>query len=86
MPPDSINSLASQRSGPLMKNVHDYQKHARECRTLAKQMPLGEQQEQLLEMARTWEALAASREGMLRSRSKLDVEKPSKNTPPAPKV
>ena len=58
-----------------MKNVHDYQKHAQECRGLAKQMPLGEQQEQLLEMARTWEALAASREGMLRSQCKFDVKK-----------
>jgi hypothetical protein len=69
-----------------MKNVHDYQKHAQECRTLAKQMPLGEQQEQLLEMARTWEALASSREGMLRSQSKLDVESPSKGPHPTPKI
>jgi len=84
-PPRSLNSHASLGSVPPMKNIYDYQKHAQECRKLAQQMPLGEQQEQLLEMARTWEGLASSREGMLRSRSGLDVKNASNSQKATPK-
>jgi hypothetical protein len=34
---------------------------------LARQMPEGEQRAQLLEMARTWENLAETREGLVRN-------------------
>jgi hypothetical protein len=44
-----------------MKKTEDYQKHAKECRALAKQMANGEQREQLLKMAETWEVMASER-------------------------
>ena len=45
-----------------MKKTEDYLKHAKECRGLAKQMASGEQRDQLLNMAETWEGLAVERE------------------------
>jgi hypothetical protein len=44
-----------------MKKTEDYLKHAKECRGLAKQMESGEQREQLLKMAETWEVMASER-------------------------
>jgi len=55
-----------------MKTVEEYRKHAEECRVLAKQVPEGEQRNQLLEMARTWDNLAADRERLLRNHPELD--------------
>ncbi|MBQ0821886.1 hypothetical protein KBI52_16965 [Microvirga sp. HBU67558] len=60
-----------------MKTAAEYSKHAEECRVLAKQMPDGEQNKQLLEMARTWDALAAERERLVRNRSELDTAEES---------
>jgi hypothetical protein len=44
-------------------------KHAKECRGLAKQMESGEQRDQLLKMAETWEVLASERQRTLRNKS-----------------
>lgn len=44
-----------------MDKTEDYLKHAKECRALAKQMESGEQREQLIKMAETWEVLARER-------------------------
>ena len=44
-----------------MKKASEYRLHAQECRTLANAMDQGEQRDQLLEMAATWERLAAER-------------------------
>jgi hypothetical protein len=44
-----------------MQTVADYRAHAQECRDIAKTMN-GEQHEQMLKMAETWENLAAERE------------------------
>jgi hypothetical protein len=41
-----------------MKTVSEYRAYAEECRTLARQMD-GAHREQLLDMARTWDRLAA---------------------------
>ncbi len=60
-----------------MKTAAEYRKHAEECRVLAKQMPDGEQNKQLLEMARTWDTLAAERERLVRNRSELDTAEES---------
>lgn len=49
-----------------MKTVVDYRRHAEECRALAKQMKVGEQRDQLLKMAETWETLANERQRTLR--------------------
>ena len=45
-----------------MKKASEYRKHAEECRALARQVPEGPQRDQLLEMARTWDALANDRD------------------------
>ena len=39
-------------------------------------MPAGEQREQLLEMARTWDTLAKDREVLVRERPERDASKP----------
>ena len=41
--------------------TEDYLKHAKECQALAKRMQSGEQREQLIKMAETWEVLARER-------------------------
>ena len=58
-----------------MKTAEEYRQHAQECRTLAKQMPAGEQREQLLEMARNWDSLAETREGLVHRHPELDTGK-----------
>lgn len=44
-----------------MKKASEYRRHAQECRALARGMPLGPKRDQLLEMAVTWDNLAAER-------------------------
>ena len=48
-----------------MKKASEYRKHAEECRALARQVPEGPQRDQLLEMARTWDALAKDRDALV---------------------
>jgi hypothetical protein len=55
-----------------MKTAAEYRKHAEECRLLARQMPEGAQ---LLEMARTWDNLAETREGLVRNHPERNSEK-----------
>ena len=45
-----------------MRKVLEYRQHAAECRSLAAAMGAHEHREQLLEMAATWERMAAERE------------------------
>ena len=54
-----------------MKKASEYRKHAEECRILAKQVPEGPQRDQLLEMARTWDALADDRDALIRKHPEL---------------
>lgn len=56
-----------------MKKAAEYRGHASECRSLAERTPLGDQRDQLLEMARTWEALAAERDRLARRASEEAV-------------
>jgi hypothetical protein len=51
-----------------MKKTDEYIQHANDCRKLAKQMDAGEQHDQLIKMAETWEVLARERERTLRNR------------------
>ena len=44
-----------------MRKTADYRRHAEECRALARSAAKGEQREQLLIMAQTWEKLAEER-------------------------
>jgi hypothetical protein len=66
-----------------MKTAAEYRNHARECRVLAQQMPSGEQRDQLLEMARTWESLAETREGLVRNHPELDTARAARRPAPA---
>ena len=59
-----------------MKKASEYRKHAEECLALSKQVPEGEQRKQLLEMARTWNALAEDRERVTREHSDPNRKKP----------
>jgi hypothetical protein len=54
-----------------MKKASEYRRHAEECRALAKNMKAGEQREQLLEMATTWENLATERTELVRRHPEL---------------
>jgi hypothetical protein len=53
-----------------VKKASEYRQHAEECRALARQVQ-GEQREQLLEMARTWEKLAEERSDLVRRHPEL---------------
>ena len=64
-----------------MKTAAEYRKHAEECRVLAKQVPEGEQRNQLLEMARTWDNLAIERERLVRNHPELDTAKSQAQAP-----
>ena len=44
-----------------MKKVEEYQKHAEECRTMARNATNEEHRHGLIQMAETWEGLAAER-------------------------
>ena len=44
-----------------MKKASEYRLHAEECRQLASRMDSGEQRDQLLTMAHTWDRLAEER-------------------------
>jgi hypothetical protein len=58
-----------------MKKASEYRRHAEECHVLAKQVPEGPQREQLLEMARTWEALAEERDKLIHNHPELNTAK-----------
>jgi hypothetical protein len=55
-----------------MKKASEYRQHAEECRALANGMT-GEQREQLLEMAATWERLADERANLIRRHPELAI-------------
>ena len=54
-----------------MKKASEYRQHAAECRTLANTMDQGDQRDQLLEMAATWERLADERSDLVRRHPEL---------------
>ncbi len=53
-----------------MKKASEYRQHAEECRVLARGIQ-GEQRDQLLEMAATWDKLAAERSELIRKHPDL---------------
>jgi hypothetical protein len=57
-----------------MKKASEYRKHAEECRVLANRMAQGEHRDQLLEMAATWDKLAAERSDLVRRHPELGME------------
>jgi hypothetical protein len=57
-----------------MKKASEYRQHAEECRVLAQRMELGDQRNQLLEMAATWDKLAADRSELVRRHPEMALE------------
>ena len=57
-----------------MKNASEYRQHADECRALAMSMEPGEQRNQLLEMAATWDKLATDRSNLVGRHPELALE------------
>ena len=57
-----------------MKHASEYRAYAEECRTLAKQLE-GENREQLLDMARTWDKLAIESADLVHLRSELELDR-----------
>jgi hypothetical protein len=60
-----------------VKKASEYRQHAEECRVLARQVPEGAQRDQLLEMAKTWDALAEDRGKSVQERTETDALKDS---------
>jgi len=52
-----------------MRKLHEYEKHARECRAMARASPPAHRN-QLTEMAQTWEQLAEARKKQLAKEGK----------------
>lgn len=57
-----------------MKKASEYRQHAKECRALAAVLEVGEQRDQLLEMAATWDKLAEERSELIRRHPDLALE------------
>jgi hypothetical protein len=57
-----------------VKKASEYRLHAEECRQLAARMDVGAQRNQLLEMAATWDKLAAERSELVRNHPELAID------------
>jgi hypothetical protein len=57
-----------------MKKASEYRQHAEECRALARKLGPSEHRNQLLEMAATWDKLAAERSELVRRYPELGLE------------
>jgi hypothetical protein len=57
-----------------MKKASEYRQHANECRALAASAATTEHREQLLEMARTWDRLAADRTTLIERHPELALQ------------
>jgi hypothetical protein len=57
-----------------MKKASEYRQHAKECRALANAMDQGDQRDQLLDMAATWERLAEERSELVQRHPDLAFE------------
>ena len=64
-----VNRLGAK--GVDMKKASEYRQHAEECRDLARSMDDSEHRAQLLEMAATWDQLAADRSELVRKHPEL---------------
>jgi hypothetical protein len=62
------------RGTSIVKKASEYRHHAEECRALANTTRAGPQKDQLLEMAATWEKLAAERSAFVRRHPELAIE------------
>ena len=56
-----------------MKKISEYRQHAEECRSLAQRMRHGEERDQLLDMARTWDGLTEERAALIRRHPEMAI-------------
>lgn len=63
-----------------MRKMHDYLKHAAECRDMARTAPPTHRQ-QLEQMAETWEQLAQARKRQLERQGKSDEDEEAEDLP-----
>jgi hypothetical protein len=56
-----------------MKKASEYRQHAKECRKLARSAAPGEHRDQLLNMAITWDNLAAERSALVLRHPELAI-------------
>jgi hypothetical protein len=54
-----------------MQKVHDYRRHAEECRTLAQRARSQDEREMLLNMGKTWEDLATARAAQISQQQRM---------------
>jgi hypothetical protein len=54
-----------------MQQVHEYRKHADECRALASKAMNADHRQRLLGLAAQWDALAEDREKLLKTQNRL---------------
>jgi len=67
-----------------MKKISEYRQHAEECRSLAQRMRHGNERDQLLAMANTWDGLADERAVLIRRYPELAIDdEESRNSHPA---
>lgn len=57
-----------------MRKASEYRQHAAACRTLAKSIGPGDQQNQLLAMAETWDMLAQDRSDLVSRHPELALD------------
>jgi hypothetical protein len=55
-----------------MRKASEYRQHAAECREMANRAS-GPQRDQLLEMAKTWDALADNRDKQIARQTRIDA-------------
>ena len=56
-----------------MKKASEYRQHAEQCRALARSMPAGNDRDQVLEMAATWDTLATERSRLIQRHPELAI-------------
>jgi len=61
--------------GPPLKKLHDYRQHAAECREMAR-VASASHRDQLIQMAETWEGLAAARKRKMEREGKTEEDYP----------
>src|SRR5687767_3352190 len=62
---DDVEVVLEAQSS-IVRKASEYRQHADECRALARKLAQTAHRDQLLEMAETWERLAADREAIAR--------------------
>jgi hypothetical protein len=71
---DALTGRGQVDYNQVMKKASEYRQHAEECRALAGTVRDPRQLEQLLEMAKTWDQLAADRSDLVRRHPELALE------------